>query len=187
MKRNREGFTLLEVMLVVTIGSLLTMIAMPYIDVAGSRAQSAARAAHMSLVAAQQRAVLKQHDVVVDFDTDDALLRFFDDTNRNGVQDAGETSWAHALEETLQFGRGLAPAGPPGAGAITFATGAGGDPRLTFHRSGSASSAGGFYVSTPRAAASSSHIDDAFAITVTRATGRVRLHRAGRAGWQEAF
>lgn len=187
MNGNRGGFTLLELMLVVTIGSILTMIAMPHIDVAAVRAQSAARSAHMALNAAQQRAILRQHDVVVDFDEDAAALHFFDDANRNGQQDAGEQSWTHALEESMQFGRGLAPQGPPGAGTITFDVGPAGDPRLTFHRSGSASEMGGFYISTPRAAASLSHVDDAFAITVTRATGRVRMHRAGPRGWQEGF
>lgn len=187
MKRNRDGFTLIELVVVMTIGSLLALIAMPHIDVAGARAQSAARSAHMALAAAQQRAVLRQHDVVVEFDDGDGTMRFFDDANRNGAQDAGEVGWAHQLEESMVFGRGLAPAGPAGAGAISFAAGGGGEPTLTFHRSGSASQAGGFYLSTPRAAASASHVEDAYAITVSRATGRVRMHRVVRNTWMEAF
>ncbi len=187
MGKNRGGFTLLELIVVVTIGSLLTLIAMPHIDVAAARAESAARATRVALAAAQQRAVLRQHDVVVEFDEDAAVLRFFDDANRNEVRDAGEAEWAHALEETIRFGRGLAPAGPPGAAAITFGAGAGGVPVLTFHRSGSASEAGGFYVSTPRAAVRIEHAEDAWALTVSRATGRVRMYRLNGSSWTEAF
>lgn len=187
MMRNRSGFTLLELMVIVTIGSLLTMIVMPHIDVAGARAQSAARSAHMALAAAQQRAVLRQHDVVVDFDEASMTMRFFDDANRNGTADEGERQWTQQLEEGMTFGRGLAPAGPAGADAISFPEGPEGMPRLTFHRSGSASRAGGFYVSSQRAATSITRIDEAYAITVARATGRVQMHRIAGDNWTEAF
>ncbi len=187
MKSRRAGFTMLELMLVITIGSLMTMIAIPRINVSKARAESAVRSTRMALIAAQQRAVLRQHDVVVEFDEDAGQLHFFDDANRSGDLDDGERAWVHALEETIVFGRGLAPVGPVGSDAIGFDEGDGGLPQVTFHRSGSASEAGGFYVGSPRAAAAAEHMDEAFAITVARATGRVRMHRVVNGAWREAY
>lgn len=187
MNGRRAGFTLLEMMIVITIGSLMTMIVMPSINVSRARAESGARGARMALIAAHQRAVLRQHDVVVEFDEAASMLRLFDDPNRSGRPEDGERVWVHALEDGVEFGRGRAPAGPAGADAVNFEEGAGGLAQVVFHRAGSASEAGGFYVSSGRASLATSYIDEAFAITVKRATGRVEMHRISGGEWREAF
>lgn len=183
----RHGFTLLELMLVVVIGSLLTLIALPHVNVARARAESGARAAQMAVSAAAHRAVLRQHDVVVEFDESRGLLRFFDDPNRNRQVDDGERVWGHGLEETLRFSRGRAPPGPAGEDGVSFRDGPAGRPQLVFHRAGSASEAGGFYVSTPRAERASAYMSEVFAVTVRRATGRPRLHNVRANRWVETW
>lgn len=187
MNGRREGFTLIELMIVLSLSSIMMMIAMPQIDLARTRAESGARAARMALIAAHQRAVLRQHDVVVEFDEDASRLHLFDDPNRSGRVEDGEREWYHALEQGVGFGRGLAPSGPAGTEAIGFEEGEGSLPAVVFHRAGSASEAAGFYVASGRAAQATRYVDEAFAITVTRATGRVEMHRIVDGAWREAF
>jgi hypothetical protein len=115
------------------------------------------------------------------------MLRFFDDPNRNRRPDEGERVWQHALEETLRFTRGRAPAGPPGSASVSFRNGPAGRPQLVFHRAGSASEAGGFYVATVRAQNASAYTDEVFAVAVQRATGRPRLYSVQNGRWAEAY
>ena len=185
--KGRPGVTLIELLLVIVIGSLLTLIALPSVNVARARAESAARSAQMAVSAASQRAILRQHDVVVEFHESSNQLRMFDDPNRNRRVDEGEATWNHRLEETISFTRGLAPAGPAGSDAVSFRDGPGGVPHVVFHRAGSASEAGGFYVGTPRSERANKYIDEVFAVTVRRATGRPRLHSVQHGDWAEAY
>jgi hypothetical protein len=60
-------------------------------------------------------------------------------------------------------------------------------PAVVFHRDGSASEAGGFYLTSTRAATSGAHVEDTRAIELERATGRASWYKYGPPLWRRAF
>jgi len=58
---------------------------------------------------------------------------------------------------------------------------------VIFHRDGSASSSGGFYVTSLRESRYGGHPNDSRAVTIARATGRASWFRYREDGWQKAF
>lgn len=63
----------------------------------------------------------------------------------------------------------------------------GGLPALTFHRDGSASEEGGFYITSRRAQVVGGYPQDTRAVEVERATGRPSWYRAGINEWHRGF
>lgn len=191
MHKNRQncrsGFTLLELVVVMVIAGVVATIAVPRIDVGRVRASSAYRQVAMTLLAAQRSAVLKQHAVVLAFDTTRGLIRVHYDRNNSGVIDGGEEQTFVKLEEGVVFGRAGVPALPMGGSAITFSKRQDGLPALTFQRSGSATENGGFYLTSARAGSSARHREDNRAFEVQRATGRASLYEYAGGSWRRSF
>lgn len=191
MVRERDrssgaGFTLVELLVVLMFVGAMAAIAMPHVDVARMRVQQGAREGATFLLAARQRAVLGQHDVVVTFDTAQHMAQLFEDDNDNGVRDPGETEQAWQLPEGIVFGRGTAPAGPAGSAAVGFSA-VSGEPRLVFHRNGSSSERAGLYLTTTRGVRAQAYAEDARALEVERATGRVSIYEYKASGWTRIF
>lgn len=182
--RARGGFTLIEMMVVVAMISLLTLLAAPHIDYMKMRLNSAASTAALTLMAAQREAVSRQHDMVVMFDQGNQTMRILYDVNNNGVEDAGERVRPVALDEHVQFGRSTSPARPMGGADFSFTKMVSGMPALTFHRNGSASEEGGFYLTSDRAANGATAPTDDRAIEVVRATGRAEAYWYDGTAWQ---
>ncbi|MEA3244609.1 MAG: hypothetical protein U9Q74_00490, partial [Gemmatimonadota bacterium] len=102
--------------------------------------------------------------------------------------DAGEHVRSVRLGESIVFGRGSAPAyAPLGSDGVVFTKKVGGLPAVVFHRDGSASEAGGFYVTSVVASRGSDRPTDARVVTVERATGRASWLRYGANGWVKLF
>lgn len=181
---GRGGFTLIELLTVVAIISLMTMIAAPRINYMKMRLNGSMSAVAMSLLAAQREAVSRQHDIVVMVDEAHSTLRILFDANNNGVEDAGERVRPVALDDGVVFGLGAAPARPMGSAPASFTQPVSGLPALTFHRNGSASEEGGFYLTTARAKAGADVPDETRAVEIVRATGRAETWQYTGSAWE---
>ena len=186
-KFSKSGFTLLELTIVLLIAGTVATIALPRIDLARVRSDSAYRQIGMTLLAAQRSAVLRQHAVVVAFDTARQRIRVHYDRDNSGAREDGEEVNYVALEEGTVFGRANAPALPMGASAITFQKKQEMLPAVTFQRSGSATENGGFYLTSGRAVQTGQHATDTRAFEIQRATGRTTLYLYASNGWRRSF
>jgi len=160
-----------EMMVVIVIIGIAAAMTVPKLDSSGRQAAAAGQVAGVTLVAAQRAAVARQHDVVVAVDVTGRALRVHYDTDGDGRINGSEIVRTEPLGAGAVFGRGSAPAWLPGAAAVSFTGRQDGMPAITFHRSGSASEEGGFYVTSARAQAGGP-ATHARAVVVDRATGR---------------
>lgn len=185
--RTRAGVSLIELLMVVVIVGMLVKFAAPKIDMTRFRMNSVVQLLGNSILAAQRQAVTQQHDVVVFIDSASRRLRILEDRNNNAVINSGEHVRFVSFGEGVVFGRGPAPAGAPGSAVIAITRRLSGVPVLVFHRDGSASEQGGFYVTSAQAQRGNVRATDARAVTVDRATGRASWYRYGTSGWVTLF
>lgn len=178
---NRDGFTMIEMLIVLMVGAIVLMWALPSIDVAEMRVRSAEQQVSTTVLAAQQRAVIKQHDVRVLFDTAGRRVAVHDDADNDGVHDASELVRVLELPEGVRFTAAGTPA--PAVASVTFAAGPEGYPVLTFHRGGFGSESGRVFLGTERSARGEEPAD-ARQLEVERATGRVTRHHIAGGIWQ---
>ena len=91
-RRSVRGFSLTELMVVISIMGILLAVSSPALSrfVANWRLNGAASQMARVLRAARSTAVNKNIDVVFVFDQDAGEYHFLEDTNSNGVADAGE-------------------------------------------------------------------------------------------------
>lgn len=178
-RRGPGGFTLLELLVVLSIVSLLSMLVLPSIEIVKYRMDGSVRGAATALLSAQRLAVKRQHDVVVTFDSANRRLRIHEDANNDGIIDAGERVRFVQLQDGVRYGRGMATALGSASATITFSETQDGLPAVRFIRNGSASEEGLFYLTSSRAgtvhpdSAPSRWARDSRAVRVDRATGRV--------------
>jgi prepilin-type N-terminal cleavage/methylation domain-containing protein len=184
--RARAGFTILELVVVMMLTSIVVGMALPQIDLMAMEMNAAGRQVSMTLLKAQRQAVLRQHAVVVALDTAARRLRVHEDNDNDGVIDNGELLNFVQLEGAVVFSRGSAPALAFGSAAISLAKTQDGMPAVTFHRSGSASEYGGFYITSRRDVGGGIHTDHARAFEVNRATGRISLFQHD-GSWRSVF
>jgi Tfp pilus assembly protein FimT len=171
-------------MVVIAMISLLALLALPHFDYTRIRLNGAVSTARLALLASQREAVARQHDVAVMFDQPHRALRVLFDANNNGTQDGSEEVRVVALDDGVGFGRAVAPARSIGTGTITFTHQVNGLPALTFHRNGSASEAGGFYLTSLRDLNGAGKPADDRAVEVQRATGRADSYWFDGSAWQ---
>lgn len=186
-RRQRRGFTLPELMVVMTIVGVVSLLVVPSIQVVPYRMDGSARGAMAALVSAQRLAVKRQHDVVVAFDTAHTGLLIHEDGNNNGVRDEGERVRPVMLGDGVHFGLGGAPARPGRAAAVSFDEALDGRPAFRFMRNGSASQEGSFYLTSGRAVARGDYAEDARSVQVERATGRVSWYHFEDGQWKPGF
>lgn len=186
-RRLGFGFTLIEMLIVLVVIGLVVGLAAPKIDVTKFRVESAMQGVGMALLAVERQAITQQHDVIVMFDVPNNLIRIHDDANNNGIVDPGERIRGLPLGEGIIFGRAGVTPRPMGGGSVNFVKVVAGLPAVVFHRDGSASEAGGFYLTSNRAATGGTHLDDTRAVELERATGRAMWFKYGTGGWVQAF
>jgi len=176
-----HGFTLVEVVFVMAILLILTSFIAPMFSLARWRADNAVQILATSLGSAQRLAVLRQHDVIVHFDTDARALRVHRDADNDGSVLAGEDVRQVDLPEHVGFGQGGAPDIPDALGDFDLIEGVA-SPGVTFHRSGSASRSGVLYLSPDRGG--NEDPTSVRAITIERATGVVRCFSYRTGSWE---
>ena len=187
-QRTRHvGFTIVELVITLTLIGIVAGFAAPRIDYQRYRADAGARVVRGVLQQAQRLAVLRQYDVIVSFDVAGNRLRVVEDANNNRGQDGGERASWRPLEEGARFAR-PSGTGIGGAAVASEVSGAdvrqvGGYPSVVFHRDGAASTDLEVYLTAGSGAESNLR-----GIAVTRATGRADAYRynpgnAGAARW----
>lgn len=136
----------------------------------------------------RQEAMMLRHDLLVEFDAAGNQLRIIYDINGNGKAESGERVRTVALEPSITFGRGAAPARPFGADAVNFPRGASGLPTLAFRPDGRTSAPGGLYVTSIKAAGGNPRrASDTRAIEFAPGTGRAEWSRWNGASWVAGF
>ena len=186
-RRLGLGFTLVEMLIVLVVIGIVVGLAAPKIDVMKYRVESAMQGVGTALLAVERQAITQGHDVIVMFDVPNNLIRIHDDANNNGIVDPGERVRGLPLGEGIVFGRAGVTPRPMGPAAVNFTKVVAGLPAVVFHRDGSASEAGGFYLTSLRAATNGVHLDDTRAVELERATGRALWFKYGAGNWVEAF
>ncbi|MGH7514517.1 MAG: pilus assembly FimT family protein [Gemmatimonadales bacterium] len=185
--RSRRGTSLVEVLVVIAILGVLLRIALPHVDYPHFRVDAAIQSVGTTLLAAQREAVSTQHDVIVQFDATNRRLRLIWDHDNDGQIDPAERTRVLPLDDQVVFGRATAPARAFGGSAIGFTRVIGGLPAVVLHRNGSASEAGGLYLTSTRALADPSHARDTRALEIVRAAGRPEWFRWNGSAWQRGF
>lgn len=177
---RRDGFSLVELAVVLILTGAVLTIAMPRVDQRELAVRAADRELSMSLLGAQQRAVLRQHDVRVVFDTAARAVILHDDADNDGVRDVAENIRRMELPDGVYFTQ----LGTPSSGAaVTFRAGADGLPAVVFHRSGTAGEAGRVHLGTVRSA-TGREPTDARLFRLERATGRATRHSLEGGAWR---
>jgi prepilin-type N-terminal cleavage/methylation domain-containing protein len=182
---DRAGLTLLEVLTVIVLIGIVAAIGLPRIDFAGAKANAAARALSLAMSRAQREAVTLQSDVWVAVDSAGRALVVHEDRNNDGLVQPGERVTTVALDEGVVFGTSGAPPLPMGAGTVSFTRTHNGLPAVVFHRDGSASESGGFYLTTVKHLAAGKPTGTR-AVTVAQATGRPLWWSYGSGTWVSA-
>jgi prepilin-type N-terminal cleavage/methylation domain-containing protein len=180
MRRQMRGFSISELVVVLVIAGIVSAIALPNIDYRRYRADAATNTLRGTLQHAQRLSIVRQYDVIVQFDLDGRRMRIIEDVNNNRVADEGERVIVRPVEEGISFI--VPPRGVNGA-VETAIVGSNlrvidGLPSITFHRNGSASSDLELYLS-----AHSPRGSDIRAVVVTQSTGRAEGARYLGSNW----
>jgi Tfp pilus assembly protein FimT len=174
---RRAGFTTIELVVVICIVGIVSAMTLPKLKVDRWKLDGATRAAVAEFNYASQTAVSLQHDVRVSVDTTNKMLIIHEDRNNDGTITTSERIRGSQIEG-VSFGRSTAAALPMGASPVNFTLTAG-LPAVTFHRDGSASQEGGFYLRSVRDTTPSA----VRAIVVTRSTGRTSAWTSASGSW----
>lgn len=178
------GFTLAEVVVVLGVMAILAAIALPHFDRTAVNLDVQEQNIRGALLMAQRLAIVRGCDVVVAFDEAGRQLRVQEDPDGDMASDPGEGERWTQIEGDVRFGRGSAPALKGVTDDIGFAGRQAGRPAFVFHRDGSASERGLFYVTSVRGA-QADYAGDARAFELQRATGRLVGWRYTSAGWRK--
>jgi len=172
---SREGFTLVEIIMVVAVMGILVSVAAPNFSkwVEKHQINGEAQKVYFDLMLARTSAVKNNSLVRVAFDTTAHTYTIHGDLNNDGIQDAGEAVKTGTLENNVQFAKTPATPNPDGnAVALPVSFGAGGAQTVIFDSRGQADNSGSvFLLHTSDIAAVSS--DRARCVTVLAATGGV--------------
>ena len=187
MDGGQNGFTLVEIITAIVIMAIIAAMAIPRLNLDGYKVSAAVRGVTAGLTYAQQLAVSLQSDVRVSFDSTNRRLRIHEDTDDDGVVDAGERVTSTNLDEGVTFGRGTATAitysdGTTGTGTFNIAGTCNGLPCIVFRRDGSASENGGFYLNTIKSLAAN-RTNTVRAGEIVRSSGRIIWYTYATGAW----
>jgi len=180
----RPAFTVIELLIVVSIIAITAAIALPKVRVERAQVDGAVRTVSMALMVAQREAVSRGHNVLVVFDTAHHMVRTVWDRNNNLALDAGEKTRPFPIPERVVMGRG---AGVPAFGGATAEVPAmltmGDAPMLVLQRNGGSDRAVTLYLTSGRAQRGIGD-KDTRALTVDRATARPNWFVWAATGWR---
>ena len=179
--RERRGFSLLELVVVLIMVSIIAGMAVPRLNYERYRADAAMRTVRTILQGAQRNAIMRQTDVVVAFDEPNKRLEIVEDTDNDCQYDNGERLSTRPLEDGAQF---KIPGVPYGAPVSTAVSGTSlctirGLPAIQFLRDGAPSTDLDVYVTSSRAKPYDHRL-----IRVTQASGRADAFRFDGSTWR---
>lgn len=180
--RDRAALTLLEMLIAISVASIVLAAALPRIDLGRYRVDAAMRIAQGAVQQAHRNAIQRQHDVILSFDTAAAEIRVLYDANNNRGQDPDDRLVRIPLQEGNRFGapasgiRGTITAAVAGSNLILLS----GLPSVIFRRDGATSSDLEIYLRAPGPASTSYR-----ALTVVQSTARVQLYRYSGGAWRK--
>ena len=185
-QRTARGFSVVELLLVVTLMGILAAFAMPKMRIESSQVDTAARTIGMSIMVAQREAASRQHDVLLVFDVASHTIKTVWDANNDGLIGYGEKTRPFLLPERVVLGR------PGGVAALGSATASvpttlmsGGKPMLVLSRNGSVDRSVTFYLSTQKSMAGSNE-KEVRALVIARATARPEWYSWNGSAWRHA-
>jgi prepilin-type N-terminal cleavage/methylation domain-containing protein len=182
---NQDGVTLVELLVVLMLMGIMIGIVAPLLRPARFQMDAGLVVVASTLTAQQRNSVMRQHDIVLAFDSANGDIRVHYDLDNDGALDLAEQRNVVELEEGVVFGRGGTPARPLGSDMVSMTEVQDGMPALKFRRNGSASEESIIYITSQRASttAGSTYFEDARAIEIERATGRVRCYSYNSGSW----
>lgn len=177
---RRRGFTLLEIVMVVSLMAIIGAMAFPRLRISSYRADTGMRVLEAALQQAQRAAVVHQTDVMVSFDTLGNRVRIVFDANGNRSYDVGEPIHWWSLEDGVRFATPPVGVQSPGGASVVGSGLAVRDnyPTVFFHRDGALSSEVEIFIRSGRPDAR-----DFRALHVRQSTGRVQLYQYDGAAW----
>lgn len=181
MRRSpRSGFTLLEIMMVVSLMAIVGAMALPRLRISGFRADAGMRTLQATLQQAQRSAVVRQTDVMVSFDTVGNRVRIVFDANGNRSYDVGEEIHWKSLEDGVRFATPPAGVQTPGGSSVVGSAIVTRDnyPTVFYHRDGAVSSELELSIRSAKPT-----LSDFRALHVRQSTGRVTLYQYNGTAW----
>lgn len=187
MATNRLGITVVELIAVMSLIGIMVTIAAPMLDKERFQLNGAALSVGSTFAAQQRNAVMRQHNIVLAFDTTANSMRVHYDLNNDNTVDAGENFSVVELEEGVVFGRGASPARAMSSASISLAGTQDGMPALTFRRNGSSSEEAIIYLTSQRARMfdGTTYAADGRAVEIERATARIRCYSHASGTWEQ--
>lgn len=182
---NRDGVSLVELIMVMLLIGIMAGIVAPLLNAEKFQLDAGVVLVGSTLTAQQRNSVLRQHNIVLAFDTTANEIRVHYDLDNDNAMDSGENFSVVQLEDGVVFGRGATPARALSGASIFLSGTQGGLPALTFRRNGSASEESIIYLTSQRSRTSggSTYAEDGRAIEIERATGRVRCYSYASSSW----
>ncbi len=184
--RRARGFSLIELLLVISMIGVLAALVLPKIFVDNTQVDTATRTFGMSLMVAQREAIARQHNVLLVFDTSAHTITTVWDANNNATADAGEKTRPFLIPERVVLGRpaSVSPLGTATA-SVPVTLKLGDKPMLVLQRNGSIDRSVTLYLSTISSMAGSPNVD-ARAIVLARATARPDWYAWTGSKWRRA-
>jgi prepilin-type N-terminal cleavage/methylation domain-containing protein len=182
----RRAFTVIEMVIVVTLVAIVTAMVMPKINYTGYRVDVGARSVRVALQRAQAFAVSAQHNMLVAVDVPNGRLYVVEDVNNNLAIDPGERVTSVPLQDGVVFAQPATTwaGAPTPSGAVTattltmIAVNGTSLPGFVFRCDGAASTDVQIYLSSQRGL-----LTDFRGVNVTQATGRADWYRDLGATW----
>ncbi|MDQ2890360.1 MAG: prepilin-type N-terminal cleavage/methylation domain-containing protein [Gemmatimonadota bacterium] len=179
-KSDRSGFTLIEMLIVLSLVGILAALALPRLRAASFDADTGMRTVQSALQQAQRAAIVRQTEVMVSFDTANKRVRIVYDVNNNHQYDVGEEIHWRPLEPGDRFvippvGVQMTASAPIVGNALATRDNF---PTIFYHRDGAVSSELELYLTSNRAS-----LDDIRALHMRQATGRVQTYRYNGSTW----
>jgi prepilin-type N-terminal cleavage/methylation domain-containing protein len=186
MRGVRHAYTVIEMLIVVTLVSILTAVVMPKVNYTGYRVDVGARGVRVALQRAQAFAVSSQHNMLVAVDVADGRLYVVEDVNNNLTADPGERVITMPLQDGVIFAvspstwaGAPAPSGPITGSNLGMITVNGVSyPGFVFRCDGAASTDAQIYLTSLRALPA-----DFRGVNVTQATGRSDWYKNVGGAW----
>jgi prepilin-type N-terminal cleavage/methylation domain-containing protein len=185
IRDSQVGFTLVELIVVMMLMGIMIGVVAPLLRPERFQLDAAVVVVASTLTAQQRNSVMRQHNIVLAVDSASGNLRVHYDLDNDGALDLNEPRRVVELDEGVVFGRGGTLARPMGSAMASMTEVQSGMPSLTFRRNGSASEQAIIYVTSQRASttAGTAYTQDARAIEIERATGRVRCYSYNSGSW----